>query len=192
MKNAWINTWIFAFLAAAVANGAEKHNPDLIVYVHHGSETALVMGPAENQAEHMLASAGISMAWRLGDPRISGRSEVIEVALVDQPNENFKPGALAFARLGPKTGTRIEIFMNRVRASGPPALLPNILAHVMVHEITHVLEGVARHSASGVMKAHWTPDDFFRMRAALPFAAEDLELIHAWAARHSQTVIAAR
>ncbi len=50
----------------------------------------------------------------------------------------------------------------------------------MVHELTHVIEGTSRHSASGVMKAHWDPHGYRQMqRVPLPFAAEDIELIHA-------------
>jgi hypothetical protein len=49
---------------------------------------------------------------------------------------------------------------------------------VMVHEITHLLEGVCRHSESGIMKAFWTDEDKSGMRGhPMPFAAEDVELI---------------
>jgi hypothetical protein len=44
---------------------------------------------------------------------------------------------------------------------------------VLVHEVSHILEGVSRHSDSGVMKARWTGNDF-----ALGFAQMDVELIH--------------
>lgn len=54
-----------------------------------------------------------------------------------------------------------------------------VLAHVLAHEITHVLEVTDRHSKEGVMKAHWTGRDFRNMAwRGLPFAAEDVELIH--------------
>jgi hypothetical protein len=54
------------------------------------------------------------------------------------------------------------------------------MAHVLVHEITHLLEGVDRHSATGIMKARWSEGDYFEMRRKpLPFAQEDVNLIHA-------------
>ena len=54
-----------------------------------------------------------------------------------------------------------------------------MLFRSLVHEITHVLQGIDRHSDSGVMKALWTAQDYFQMRVeALPFAPEDVELIH--------------
>jgi len=54
------------------------------------------------------------------------------------------------------------------------------LGHVMAHEIVHILEGVARHSSEGVMKARWSDHDCAELTSKpLPFAAEDLELIRA-------------
>src|ERR1022692_2423743 len=53
------------------------------------------------------------------------------------------------------------------------------MAHVLVHEITHVLEGISRHSSTGIMKAQWNKNDFFEMRRKpLPFAQEDVNLIY--------------
>jgi hypothetical protein len=185
--------WILLFLAAGAAagSGAERREPDIVVCLHHGNVSAAIVAPAEAQAQRMLASVGISVAWRLGTPNYHGRAEVIEAVLAERAAEDFRPGALAFASLGVQAGTRIEILYNRVQASGPAAAVPSILAHVLVHEITHVLEGVSRHSESGVMKAHWDPEDFRHMRSSLPFAAEDIRLIHAWTERHNQTLLAA-
>jgi hypothetical protein len=57
--------------------------------------------------------------------------------------------------------------------------VPVLLGHVLAHEITHILQGVARHSAEGVMKAHWTEDDFAEMSfKPLRFTEEDITLIH--------------
>jgi hypothetical protein len=55
----------------------------------------------------------------------------------------------------------------------------------LVHEITHILEGLDCHSGEGVMKAHWTKEDHGSMiRKPLPFTREDIDLIHvAMAAR---------
>jgi hypothetical protein len=129
----------------------------------------------------------------LGTPNYHGPAEVIEAALVEQPNPAFRPGSLAFSTLGVKSGTRIEILYNRVREAGPASLRPFILAHVLVHEITHVLEGEHRHADTGVMKAHWDPADFRQMDTSpLPFAAEDIHLIQDWAERHSHILLAAR
>jgi hypothetical protein len=36
-----------------------------------------------------------------------------------------------------------------------------------------------------MMKARWERSDFWRMRKQLPFAPEDIALIHEWAMRHA-------
>jgi hypothetical protein len=56
---------------------------------------------------------------------------------------------------------------------------PNLLAHVLVHEITHILQGISRHSPTGIMKGQWDYDDYFEMsRRPLPFAQKDIDLIY--------------
>jgi hypothetical protein len=52
------------------------------------------------------------------------------------------------------------------------------MANVIVHEMTHILQGIDRHSASGVMKAVWTSSDYTLMkRGMLRFTAMDVEMI---------------
>jgi hypothetical protein len=41
---------------------------------------------------------------------------------------------------------------------------PALLSHVLAHEIAHVLQGVSRHSESGILKARWDREDFFLMQ----------------------------
>jgi hypothetical protein len=78
----------------------------------------------------------------------------------------------------PYQGTYIEVFYDRVRGTVDEETRPHLLAHVLAHEITHILQGVARHSETGVMKAHWTSDDYRWMCSHhLEFAPEDVELI---------------
>jgi hypothetical protein len=182
--------WILVLLAMA-ANGAEKRDADVVVCLHPGKESFAVVWLAAGHTQRVLASAGISIAWHLGPANYHGPAEVIEADIVEQPNADFKPGALAFATLGVRTGIRIEIFGNRVRASNGDSAVPPILGHVLAHEITHVLEGVDRHSESGVMKAHWDALDYQSMRyAPLPFAEEDIRLLHRWSASRNRTLVA--
>jgi hypothetical protein len=69
----------------------------------------------------------------------------------------------------------IQVFYDRIQYAKAPG---RVLAHVLVHEITHVLQGIARHSSTGIMKASWDRDDFDRMRyTTLPFTEEDIALI---------------
>jgi len=45
-----------------------------------------------------------------------------------------------------------------------PRATTMLLAHVLVHEIADILEGVDQDSEEGVMKAHWTADDLLSSR----------------------------
>jgi hypothetical protein len=57
--------------------------------------------------------------------------------------------------------------------------VPPLLAHVMAHEIAHVLQGISRHSTSGLMKAHWDKTDMRDLSwKPMPFAEEDIVLIY--------------
>jgi len=88
------------------------------------------------------------------------------------------PRALAYAL--PYEGTHIVIFYDRVQAAVvDPNTVTVLMAHVLAHEITHVLEGVARHSAEGVLKARFIEADYSRMSfKPLKFADEDVARIH--------------
>jgi hypothetical protein len=186
MKNLWISLFLTA--AAAGAGGAER---DVAVILHAGNESPAVIGLATGQATRMLAAAGVTVAWRTGAwhsgaPQDRESAEAIDAVLTSGRATSFKPGALAYATIAPQSAARIEVFYDRVRGNVRGLAVAPVLAHVLVHEITHILEGVERHSESGVMKAHWDARDFIRMsRTALPFADEDLRLIHAWTARNS-------
>jgi hypothetical protein len=54
----------------------------------------------------------------------------------------------------------------------------------MVHEITHILQGAARHSQTGIMKAYWTDHDLLQMPfRPLSFETQDIDLLHRGLAR---------
>jgi hypothetical protein len=59
-------------------------------------------------------------------------------------------------------------------------------------KITHILEGVTRHSAYGVMKARWVIEDYSQMQLkSLEFADEDIDLIYrGLAVREARAMVA--
>ena len=86
------------------------------------------------------------------------------------------PGALAYAL--PYEGTHIVIFYDRVLET-ESRRVPKLTAHIMVHEIAHILEGTNLHSDSGVMKAKWDEKDLSEMAwKPLTFTNFDVRLIH--------------
>jgi hypothetical protein len=55
-----------------------------------------------------------------------------------------------------------------------------VLAYIMAHELAHALEGIARHAATGVMKAEWNFEDLLEIRVGtLEFDTSAVELIRA-------------
>jgi hypothetical protein len=78
------------------------------------------------------------------------------------------------------SGAQITVYRDRVRrflaehrsSAGAAA------GYVLVHELAHVMQGVARHSESGILKAHWSGDDYKDMMFhKLAFTDSDVELI---------------
>lgn len=139
-----------------------------------------LLSRAQTVAANMFSSIGVKIDWRAGmrpDAQLV-REHAISVRLTLEDPQGFKPSVGAFT--APSEGIHITVLYNRLIWSlAKPSLAPALLAHVLVHEITHILEGVARHTATGIMKANWTSSDYYAMETnTLPFASEDVELIH--------------
>lgn len=129
---------------------------------------------AKGMASHMFAAAGVALDWHEWD-RCPEDGIRITMSLKTEPSDH--PHAYAYAL--PYEGTHIVVFWDRIANDSCGHALPYLLAHVLVHEVTHILQGVPRHSETGVMKAVFRPLDIAQMeRKPLPFTEEDIELIH--------------
>ena len=135
---------------------------------------------AKSVAVDIFAGIGMELGWskaatdgRRCITRIEARLEI-----ASGPGEH--PDAMAYATLGVGTDRRIHVFIDRVAAMVPESWLGTLLGHVLAHEITHVLEGVPRHSDGGVMKARWDRHDLqCLIHHPLHFDLVDAALIHA-------------
>src|ERR1700722_13205653 len=104
----------------------------------------------------------------------------LAVQIIPHAPPSFSDAALAVAMPYADSGIRIVIFYDRVdplgRGQGAPQA--TILGYVLAHEIAHVLQGIARHSETGIMRARWTGNDFKQTGAkVLLFAPGDVQLI---------------
>jgi hypothetical protein len=185
-----------AAIAAVMGTGAwagvKMEEQKLAVCMEEGSHADAVTA-ATAVVSRLLKPAGVKIDWHTDASFCrTQQTQVITVSLSDNTPGEFHPGALAFAL--PYEGVHIQVFYDRIARSNDD-LLPYLLAHVVVHEITHVLQGIDRHSANGIMKAHWNRDDFAQMRKGqLSFAALDIELVRdglAARANHRQVVATA-
>ena len=167
-------TMVTAASLAKDRGSAPQHS--VTVCMNPGANAAPVF-QAEGVANQILAAAGVKMHWQ-GDVRFCDSPGAgIGIKLILNTPQDFHPGAMAYALPYAGTtyaGTSIVVFYDRIQA----VRLPPLLAHVLVHEITHVLESTVNHSGAGIMKARWTPRDYEEMsRRPLKFTEEDLLLI---------------
>lgn len=170
-------TMSMALALVASANAATT----VRVCVNSGtSVSTFVLARAEAVAGRMFKGAGVALDWHsVANARCRGLqpAKAVQLDFVTGRPAGEHPGALAYAQ--PYAADRVVVLYDRVEASADgPTQVSTLLAHVMTHEITHLLQGISRHSDSGVMKAQWSAHDFLQMAyKPLPFTAEDIDLI---------------
>jgi hypothetical protein len=179
-------------MSARAEQAYQKIEQRVTVYVQNDAGVpAEVLSMGKSLAARMFASAGVRIDWRWGEQagsqllqegaisvRLTTNHELRHSRRPGYVPEKFNPNSGAFAF--PNEGIHIIVLYDQLAWSEKrPGFAPVLLAHVMVHEITHMLQGICRHSTAGIMKAHWTLDDFYDMQTkTLSFAPEDIELIH--------------
>ena len=132
---------------------------------------------AASRVSSILWSAGVGLEWHDNRSFCQRQpDQAILVTFLTSTPKTFHPDALAYAY--PYEGVHIQVFYDRI-ARADPELRPFLLAHVIVHEISHILQGIDRHSATGIMKARWNSYDYTLMkRGQLRFTEFDVEMIH--------------
>ena len=196
MKTAWIaELTLLAGVSVYAGECGGRERPAVTVFVLNTQiVSSLELHGAQALATKMFDGIGVDLRWRNGTSRPAAEeSECARSAVaIEMRLDHDEPGhprAMAYAMPFGGAGSGIHVLWDRVREASSNESSGRLLAHVMVHEITHILEGTSRHSASGVMKAAWVSHDYFLMSGGpLPFAAEDVELIHLglrrWTARN--------
>jgi hypothetical protein len=159
------------------AGRAADNKTTLTVYmVNESIAPPALPNIAKGRAEKMLSVAGISIKWRSGQPKGTIGANTVIIEMTEHTPKDLLPGALAFAM--PYDGTHIRVFYDRVESTVQSDTVPALLAHVLAHEIAHVLQGIDRHSAEGILKARWDARDYQVMQSKpLNFTEEDLNLI---------------
>ena len=183
--------WMAAACFGAGDQGQQMAGPDVVVYVDNGTLVPPdVMLGAKETASRMFAGIGLRVQWTFRRPAQVKESagtrcapvqpEAIVIRMASKRSAATAGEAMASALPYARTGIRITIFYSELQEATHrrPGLEPMLLAHVLVHEITHVMQRVGRHSSEGVMRAHWTIGDYAGMREKpLEFTADDADLI---------------
>ena len=108
----------------------------------------------------------------------SGSPVAIQMRYASE-NERHCQDSLGFALPFADGTTAITVMYNRVQfVTDKPTRQQAILAHVLAHEIGHVLQRTNQHAQTGVMKAHWNGQDYDAMeKKPLEFTPDDVDLI---------------
>jgi hypothetical protein len=176
-----MKTWIILMTFAISAIGAEGDSSRRVtVHVRYDecAPTAVVM-KAERRVTELFASIGVPVRFlpgRRGRSHNPGEFD-LELRIQMQAPAGAIASALAHAQPYNREST-ILVFYSSIDAYNPREYRDALLGYVFAHEIGHVLEGIARHSESGVMKASWNRADFDQMhRGRLKFHSADAQLI---------------
>ncbi|MCI0356060.1 MAG: hypothetical protein L0099_13640, partial [Acidobacteria bacterium] len=195
---------------AARQQGSEE-NLRITVRVHDyvQVENELMAG-AQKEAARILANAGIETEWlscavvqpeaggHAACERPFGRNELLmrivpEAMAAKLP---FRDITLGFAFLPEEGGRGFlgGVFYHKVermaRETGTDGY--QILAHVLAHEIGHLLLRTVKHGHTGLMRANWGPNDLeLARRGLLPFTPKESARLRAEVrARMESSVVA--
>ena len=172
-----MDTWTTVAAAMmAIAGAAQARDRDMVpaetVTVCIGTPTAGTRA-AQLVTSGIFARIGVWIDWRSMD---HCPAEAVQISFQNSTDRRKMPGALAYAL--PYERVHVRVFYDRVCSFGTDRET-SLLGYVMAHELGHILQGVARHSKSGVMKAEWDENDRFNMsNRRLGFSSLDADLIH--------------
>ena len=162
------------------------------VNIRLGSQLQLplaLLRDGEEAATTIFARIGVPLVWSeqgqqalnaLAGCEGESAKRNLAVEIVPHAPNGFSNVALAMAMPYANSGIRIAIFFDRVDPllRGHHAPQATVLGYVLAHEIGHVLQGIARHSETGVMRARWLDNDFKQMgMGVLTFTSEDVQLM---------------
>jgi hypothetical protein len=165
---------VAAMMAAGVAQARDRNPvPAEAVTVCMGIPVPGA-GSAQLLTSEIFARIGVRIDWRSTS---HCPAEAVQISFQNETDPNQLPGALAYVL--PYEGVHVHVFYDRVRTLGGVGET-SLLGHVLAHEIGHILQGVARHSTSGIMKAEWDQNDRLSMyhNRPLSFTSLDADLIH--------------
>lgn len=134
---------------------------------------------ATSQASRMFAKIGIPVQFRYGRKTQTAGQNGLELNIYVgmRAPTGIHSHALGNSHPFSQDG-RIEVFYSQIQNYNPELGRSMLLGCILAHEIGHALEGIDRHSATGVMKAEWNFQDLLKIRrGALEFETSDVEFI---------------
>ena len=173
----WVSTLLLGTLSYAGKNVAGA-TPQVNVFVTSdiNDETRGELKCGMLLAASMFAKVGVQIRWQTGSADTSAKAPSIRIQINIVVCDSSPTGRVAFAK--PFARGDIIIFWNRLELAARHGNLSALAGHVLAHELTHVLTSTDGHTREGLMKAHWTYEDIWRMSTRpLPFDSWDIEVI---------------
>jgi hypothetical protein len=181
MRNRVAGMILMLAAAGGALSAAEKTKVDVYLNGHDDSEE--ILGPAKVLVSGIYDQIGVRLVWHAGElpERRENFRPAFAIRTAEHPLESATSEALASARIVGSSGAEIVIYKDRLERllAGHRTIANVAAAYVLAHELAHVMQGVARHSEAGILKAHWGEDDYHEMAFhKLVFTAADVDLIH--------------
>ena len=117
---------------------------------------ARVFYHAQGIAAAIYSQIGVEVDWRNKLSRLEHCS--IPVIMSWNTPASLHPGAMAFSELYATGGGSITVLLDRLKpmVENNPDASAVLLGHVLAHEMGHILQGIKRHSTTGVLKEQWS------------------------------------
>jgi len=152
------------------------------VYISGSDGSSQLLREGKILASGIFEKIGVHVIWRTGKLADNATPQkAFGILTLEHAPESAGAGALASARIVGSSGTEIMIYKDRVLGflSSHSNLARVGVGYILAHELAHVMQGVGRHSASGILKAQWRHADFEEMMFhKLAFTDFDVDLIH--------------
>ena len=179
--------FLLYLLMPVAASAASNGQPVVEVYLPPvlTTDMAQTFQRAQGVVKEAYSEIGVQVKWRSTASAPAGCTKdplhwKIVVGFGTSSPAGAGKEALAFANPYLMEGPCVTLLMDRVEpaAKRNPRSAGYLLGHVLAHEIGHVLQGIARHSETGLMKAHWSLREIKMMpEDRLRFTEEDSAMI---------------
>ena len=169
-------------LAAGIGvNGYAAEKTRVDVYLDDRDDSAELLRQGKVVAWGIFRQIGVGLIWHPVRSANGTERSGFTIRLREHAPDTAAPAALASTRLEDFRGREITIYKDRLEGFvvSHPNLASVAAGYVMAHELAHAMQGIDRHSDSGILKACWTRYDFEDMvYLKLNFTSADVALIH--------------
>jgi hypothetical protein len=133
------------------------------VYLNGRDASSILLAPGKSLASSIFQKIGVRLNWRTGE--LPKGKAAFGIRTAEHAPKSATGEALAATRLTAAAGIEITVYEDRLRKflEAHRSLAGVAAAYVLAHELAHAMQGEARHSELGIMKAHWDEADFQQM-----------------------------